>query len=641
MGLGPILPGRIPNGLSINRLSNGIEASKLDLQRVQDQITTGQKYLVPSESPASALRTIILQKTLERKQQFLSNVQTDRSLVNATEDALGSVTDSINTAKSLLLQGLTTNSTSAEREGLANEVASLITSIKTAGNTEFRGRYLFGGSRTDQPPFEQIGSGQVLYRGDTQSVESFLDFSQTIINNVDGVTAFNPLATVSGSDLNVGLSLNTRISDLYGGRGTELGTINIAVDDGSTLVGQTIDLSGSETIGDLKTRIENAFASSSANVIVDIDPSAPSGLRITPSAGTVTVTDLSGSRVAAHLGIASSAVAQVNGSDLDPQLTLRSRLSDLNAGTGIGATVGNGLVIVNGDQSRTIDISGAQTVEDLFNSLQLAGLNVATGINEAGNGLAISSRVSGANFSIGENNGSNATLLGIRTFQATTQLQDLNFGGGLDSASFQKLQITRRDGSQVDVDLSAARSVQDVLDTINAIDPGNLTASLATFGNGFSLVDTSGTGPLSITDNPLAQSLGLVGTESGTDSSVPLVGKDVNQQQSKGLLSVLGQLEKALRSGNLQSLGRLDAQLETEADRFFMVRGLIGTRQRALDDAESRIGNENITLNDSLSTEFDVDITKAYTEFTARQQTLQATYQAASQTLRLNLLAFL
>lgn len=641
MGLGPILPGRLPTGLASERLSRGLESTKLDLQRVQDQITTGQKYLVPSESPASALRTIILQKTLERKQQFLSNVQTDRSLINSTEDALSSVNESINSAKTLLLQGLTTNISSADREALANEVSSLITSISVAGNTQFRGRYLFGGSRSDSPPFVQAGNNKYSYQGDTQGVESFLDFNQTFVNNIDGVTAFNPLATVSGSDLNVGLSLNTRISDLHGGRGVELGTINVAVDDGSSLIGQTIDLTGAETIGDLKTRIESAFASSSATVVVDIDPSAPSGLRITPSTGSVTVLDVTGSRVAANLGIASGLTTQIAGADLDPRLTLQTKLSDLNAGTGIGITTGNGLFIVNGDKSQAVDISSAETIQDLLNTLQLAGLDLATSINDAGNGLAISSRISGAKFSIGENNGSNAAGLGIRSFQATTQLLDLNFGNGINSAATQKLQITRRDGSLAEVDLSAARSVQDVLDAINAVDPGNLNASLALVGNGISITDSSGTGPLSIANNELAQSLGLAGTESGTDPAVPLIGQDVNQRQSKGLLSILSQLEQSLRSGDLRTLGRLNGELETEANRFFMVRGLIGTRQRTLDNAENRLRDEDITLNENLATEFDIDLSEAYTEFVARQQTLQATYQAASQTLQLNLLAFL
>ena len=105
MSLGPILPGRLPNSFAASRLTSQIATARTEIQRLQDQLTTGQQFLVGSDDPSSALRTIILQKRLEQNQQYVANVQTDRSLLATTEDAFSVVSDSINQVKTLVLQG--------------------------------------------------------------------------------------------------------------------------------------------------------------------------------------------------------------------------------------------------------------------------------------------------------------------------------------------------------------------------------------------------------------------------------------------------------------------------------------------------------------------------------------------------------
>ncbi|MBI1310994.1 flagellar hook-associated protein 3 [bacterium] len=641
MSLGPILPGRLPNSFAASRLTTQIQSAQTEMQRLQDQLTTGQKYLVGSEDPASALRTIILQKRIEQNQQFTANVQTDQSLLSATDNAYSVVSDSINQVKSLVLQGIGNTVSVDARQGLATEVDGVIEQLLNTANTTFRGRYLFGGSQSGTTPFELLGNGQVRYNGDTQTLNSLTGTGQLVANNLDGVTAFNALTTIDSGDLNVALTSNTRLSDLHAGRGLDLGSIKVTVDDGTTSETKNVDLTSAHTIGDVKVILEDAFSGSSVNLTVDVDPASQSGLRVAASTGTVAISNVEGSRVASDLGIASSATATINGSDLDPRVTLNSKLSDLNGGTGIGATTDNGLLITNGSKSGVVDLSSVVTVEDLFNQLQLSGLDVAGDINASGRGIAVSSRVSGAEFSIGENNGSNATLLGLRTLTGDTKLADLNLGQGVPLSSSSSLSITRRDGSNAQVDLSSATTIQDVLDAINSVDPGNLTASLNRVGNGISLLDNSGTGPLSVASDATSQALGIAGTESGSDNTVPLVGQDVAPHESQGILGLLSSLSVALRNGDDLALTRLNGLLDQESSRTLQVRGDLGTRLKSLDNLSNRLADENVRLNDDLSNEFDADLSQTLTSYLAWQQSLQGTYQVASKSFSLSLLAYL
>ncbi len=376
---------------------------------------------------------------------------------------------------------------------------------------------------------------------------------------------------------------------------------------------------------------------------VDVDPASNTGLRLTPSAGTVAVADLNGGQVAADLGIRSTAAATIKGDNLDPRLTTQTLLSDLNGGTGIGSLTGTGLQISLGQDVKTIDLSSAVTLEDVFNQIQQSGLNVSVGINAQGTALDFASKVSGADLSVGENNGSNATLLGIRTFTADTPLADLNGGSGVSPDPQTPLTITRRDGTSVDVDLSAAKSVQDVLDAVNAVDPGVLVASLNTKGNGINLVDNDGTstGPLAVADNSVSEALGLNGAETGSDPSVPLIGKDVNPQQDQGVFGVLARLEKALRSGDDQELTKLDASLGKAIDHFSLVRGEVGSRLKLLDQVDNRLSDQDVSDKQSLSDNLDADLTDVVTQVTQVQTSLEATLKIAVQANQLSILSFL
>jgi len=102
-------------------------------------------------------------------------------------------------------------------------------------------------------------------------------------------------------------------------------------------------------------------------------------------------------------------------------------------GSGTELDQTSGLQIRNGAESYVIDISTAETVEDLLNILSGSEAGVIASINEDGNGIDVRSRRSGADFAIGENGGTTATQLGLRTFSLQTRLEDLNFGVGVDT----------------------------------------------------------------------------------------------------------------------------------------------------------------------------------------------------------------
>jgi flagellar hook-associated protein 3 FlgL len=636
MGLGPILTGRIPGSLVSQRSQFLLQQHNQTLQRLTDQISTGQAYQVPSEDPSNAIQTIVLQKLLERNSQYKTNLTTNQSFLSATDDAIGSLGNVFDQATSIVIAGVGEGSTPTEKLQMSDTVKTMLQQAVNVANSNFRGRYLFAGTANSKPPFEITTAG-VLFNGDIQNINSYFSNGVLQANNTTAADSFNPLATVSSGDLNPALSLDTKITDLYSGSGTPLGKINVTLDTG-TPQSVEIDLSKAKTLNDVKNQIEAGFG---GQVTVDIDPTSQNGLRITLASGTIAIDDVGHSRVAQMLGIKSAAAAQITGSDLDPQLSINTPISALNGGTGIGGTTGTGLRIKVGSEEKVIDLSSVTTIGDLFNEIQSSGLPLATSINENGDGITVMSRLSGADFSIGENGGDNATQLGIRTFSGSTKLTSLNMGKGVPDSNTQTIPITRRDGTEVEVDISAAKTIQDVMDAINAVDPGNLTASLAVNGNGLNITDNSGTGPLTIAEKGVTTALGIAGTESGTDNTVPLAGTDVNPQRSGGVFDLLSRLQNALSSQDDTELSKLDGLIRSEQDRVNLVRGGVGARLQLIDSMTNHFEDQDLNINETLSRIFDVDPAKAIAEFTQAQYLLQATQKLATQGLQNSILNYI
>lgn len=113
----------------------------------------------------------------------------------------------------------------------------------------------------------------------------------------------------------------------------------------------------------------------------------------------------------------------VNSSTTPPALTHDGRGADLD--------LAHGLQIANGGAFQPIELSEAVTIEDLLNRLNRQGLGIQAEINEKATGINVRTRLSGADFAIGENGGTTAAQLGLRTFTADTPLESLNFGRGV------------------------------------------------------------------------------------------------------------------------------------------------------------------------------------------------------------------
>lgn len=345
-GLIPIPTTRIPGLFAQQRLTQQLQVDQLDLFRLQDQVSTGRRIILPSDDAPSALRSIALQRLLERKTQLESNIATGQSFLGATDTALSSVADRLIEIKAATLEVVGTVTTEEQRNSAIAKINNVLTSLVGVANTQFRDRYLFSGSQTDLLPYS-FENDNVAYRGDAGSVQSYADIGVLLTSNAPGQSVFGGISSpvIGSADLNPQLSDNTLLSSLRGGAGIKANGA-FSISDGSNI--SIIDVSGAVTVGDVKRLIEeNAPGNreisvnlTGLGVNLQFDPSYAAN-----AGANLIVEEVGTGTTARELGIFTSAGlgnSLLTGLDLKPIVRGTTQLDDLLGSKARANLVSNG-----------------------------------------------------------------------------------------------------------------------------------------------------------------------------------------------------------------------------------------------------------------------------------------------------------
>lgn len=638
MAVTPINIARVSQNLKAFNLLSTVRSSQVGLFRVQNQLATGLKFLTPSQDPTGAAKTLALEAAMERLDQLQINVRDANATLLSGESAMQDAIDLIIEANVIASENVNDTVNAAARKSAAILIAGIIDQVITIGNRRHLGTYLFSGHRNDQPPFGLTADG-VWFQGDAGRRQTIvgLDLAQESFT-ISGLEFFQAVSTgVQGyRDLDPAITLDTRISDLRGtsGAGIRLGQISVTADSEQAL----IDLNGAATVGDLLDRLNAEMpaslqASLSATGIL-VGPSGTAGL------GSFMIEDVGAGQAARDLGIYTPVAGIADaGADLDPVITLRTQLADLNAMAGIDLS--GGITIRNGDHSATIDFAGVSTVEEALNLINETGLGVRAEISADGRSINLVNRVAGVSMTIEENGGVAADSLGIRSTYGGTLLSELDDGRGVSTLEGDDIRIITSDGTNIDIDVDGLRTIQDVIDAFNAAGGGAISASLSTAGNGITIADnTTGGGTISINRINISPALDGLGLAVSAVSNT-LLGDDPNPQRVDGAFTALIELREALQRDDTRAITLATQRLEGALTQMQEVQGGVASRARAMEERAVRFDDTISATQVLLSDVRDVDIADAVVRFQQLQNALQANLATASRILNLSLIDFL
>jgi flagellar hook-associated protein 3 FlgL len=226
---------RITEGMTRRTVLQDLGASKARLTQLQREISSGKRITRPSDDPFGAGRTLQLTGELEGFKQFKSNVDDGVGWVTATETALSRITDTVQRARELLVQGGNDSNGQVAREGIAAEIEALTEAVKQEADVTYDDRYIFSGTATETQPYE-LGPGDE-YAGDEGTIQRVIGKGVSLGVNVNIQTILgNGAGAEDDKLLDV---LRDVAADLRGGapgnaealRGTDLERLSTNLDE--------------------------------------------------------------------------------------------------------------------------------------------------------------------------------------------------------------------------------------------------------------------------------------------------------------------------------------------------------------------------------------------------------------------------
>ncbi len=636
MGVGGI--GRVTDQMRMSFTLNSLRATQRQSGRVQQQLATGERLAAPSDDPDAANRAMGLQRLGELREQVLANLDAAAVVFDHTDNALGEARDLLTEATVLASDSI--DATDAERRSNAQMIQSMIDRLVSIANLRVGDTYVFAGTDCLSPAFAVDANGVRYLGNDDARAADLGGIDRTPVGLVGSeVFGLSGRGVTGWADLTPAMTAETRLATLDGAAGEGIRLDAIEVSDGTDT--WQIDLTGCDRVGDVIDAIDDATGGAVTAAI------APGGtaLHLTGAPGAdLTVGEAAHGWAAHDLGLFASTGQgdSFTGEAVRPRLTETTALANLAGGAGLD--LASGLRITHGGTDATLTFDADTTVGDLLNRINAAA-GVEARINAAGDGIDVLNRIAGAALRIGENGGTTAEDLGLRSLHGATVLADLNDGTGVHRSDGETdLRITARDGASFEVDLSGAVTLDDVVAAVNAAAAGAgvaVTAAIRTTGNGLELTDaTGGAGALSvisINDATAAADLGI----DRTVAAATLSGEDVNPVSAGGVFTHLAELRDAMLDGDPAEITRIAGKLDADGEALLALRGRMGGLVADLEARATRA--EALTTDDLsvLSSLTDTDYAEAITRFQALQLALQANLMTSSSTLSLSLLDFL
>lgn len=162
------------------------------MSRLQDQLSTGKRVLIPSDDPEAANRILRAKDMLGKNEQFQKNVGDATATMQSTAAALDSFSDLLLEAKDIITRARS-GIGNVSLETFAEQLDQIIKSGVQTANTSFNGKYLFGGTQTRDVPFTLAPDGSAVTvnpNGITGAIQIPVGEGAIQTVNIDGQQAF-------------------------------------------------------------------------------------------------------------------------------------------------------------------------------------------------------------------------------------------------------------------------------------------------------------------------------------------------------------------------------------------------------------------------------------------------------------------
>ena len=182
---------RITSKMMTNRYLQDANRNLNNLQTLTNQLTTGKEISKPSDNPYKVARSMQLTTDINTNKQYNENIKDTINWLDSTDEALSQVTKVVQRIRTLMVSAGNAGYGSDERTAICDEVNERISELSQILNTNFDGKYIFGGTKTSSTPTDVVvdayGNKRIIYvdkDGKELKTDGTDDYSNSILSMI-------------------------------------------------------------------------------------------------------------------------------------------------------------------------------------------------------------------------------------------------------------------------------------------------------------------------------------------------------------------------------------------------------------------------------------------------------------------------
>ena len=183
---------RITTKMMQNRSLNNLNTNKTLQEKLTTQLSTMKKITRPSDDPVIAIRSLKLNSTLNKIDQYYEKNSNDaQSWLELTESAIKTTNSILEDMSGYITQCAQGSLTAEDRAAILQNMANYQSEIYSTGNATSAGRNIFTGYRTDTP-LTFLKDKTERYSITEQRDNSYIDtITHTVIGDMANINAGN------------------------------------------------------------------------------------------------------------------------------------------------------------------------------------------------------------------------------------------------------------------------------------------------------------------------------------------------------------------------------------------------------------------------------------------------------------------
>lgn len=155
---------------------DGVQRSTSRIQELRGSISTGKRVQKPSDDPLATRSILDFKDKLQDLEQYASNLVDSRALITQELAEVENLQEEMTQVREALIQAGNASFGAEERMALGDNVDKILQNVIQGANTKFLGKFIFGGGKTQTPPFEQVldNAGNITavsYKGDGKDIK--------------------------------------------------------------------------------------------------------------------------------------------------------------------------------------------------------------------------------------------------------------------------------------------------------------------------------------------------------------------------------------------------------------------------------------------------------------------------------------